>query len=242
MYCLKGRMPTSPLDSLARILGALAADSLVEGVGLGGSLARGDADEVSDIDLWIEGAEWSPERIGGLLLAARLRTMGGNPFLHGVTTGGTILDLVYGPPIPEGYVGLNLPASDPAPVALIPASGLVEEFWMMSLKHRKSVWRRRHALLTYGLHHDRRFLLRAWTLLATGCDPGDADTLFALGPLYERHVDADRLALLGLPLRSPEEIVYAIEAYRDEMSRLFPETTPLERLVRSMPLECAPQT
>jgi len=81
------------------------------------------------------------------------------------------------------------------------------------------------------------YLLRAWALYDSGVDPGrDVFSIFGLKTLYSRHVTSDRLALLGLPTRNLEEIIVATNAYRDEMSRLFPETTLLERAVRALPL------
>ncbi|AIE84731.1 nucleotidyltransferase domain-containing protein [Fimbriimonas ginsengisoli] len=229
--------PTTPHETLHRILGILAADPSVEGVFIGGSFARGEEDEVSDLDLWIVGAKWSPESLGSIFLTAEVKQMGGVPFLHGVSVGGTILDILFGPPAWDHYVPLELPEPTPVLPAPLPGYGLVEEFWLMSLKHRKSLWRGRHGILTYGLHHDRRYLLRAWALYDSGVDPMDqVFTIFALKSLYDKHIDERRLELLGLPLRNLEEILAATQAYRDEMSRLFPDPTPLEIAVRSLPL------
>jgi nucleotidyltransferase-like protein len=227
----------TPRETLRQILGALSPDPFVEGVSIGGSFARGEADEVSDLDLWIEGKWWQPESLGGLFLTAQQMKLGGTPFLHGVTVGGTILDIMYGPPAKGHYVDLELPDPQPLPQAPLPTCGLVEEFWLNTLKHRKNLWRGRAGVLVYGLNFDRRFLLRGWVLTETGTDPGDqAFSIFALKDLYDRHVNAARLELLGLPLRNLDEILYATEAYRDEMTRLFPDETLLEATVRAMPL------
>lgn len=226
-----------PRDTLQRLLGVLAADPAAEAVYVGGSLARGEDDEVSDLDLWVEGDDWKPECLGSQFLTGEVKTLRGMPFLHGVSVGGTILDIVYGGKPWDGYVRLDLPDPTPAEPCSPPHCGIVEEFWMMTLKHRKSLWRGRHGILTYGLHHDRRYLLRAWALHDTGIDPGDqVFTIFALKTLYEKHIDDRRLQLLGLPLRTLEETLFATQAYRDEMSSLFPETTELEKAVRALPL------
>jgi len=227
----------TPKETLDRLLGALAADRSVTAVYAGGSLARGVLDEVSDLDLWIESDHWSPESISSLLLTGESKQMNGMPFFHGVSVGGTILDILYGPKVREDYVKLELP--EPRQIALqaLPRCGLVEEFWMMSLKHRKNLWRGRYEILSYALHHDRRYLLRAWTFEGTGVDPGDqVFTLFALKTVYERFVDSSRLELLGLPLRNLDEILFAVQRYRDEMTSLFPNITLLEATVRSLPL------
>jgi len=229
---------TLPRETLNLLLGALAADPAVKAVYIGGSFARGEDDEVSDLDLWVHGEEWRPECLGALFLTAEDKQLGGTPFLHGVSVGGTILDILYGgPPAWDGYIRLEMPEPTPIPPAPLPPCGVIEQFWMMTLKHRKSLWRGRHGILTYGLHHDRKYLLRAWALHDTGVDPGDqVFTIFALKSLYDRHIDQGRIELLGLPVRNLEEILVATDAYRDEMSRLFPDTTELERAVRALPL------
>jgi hypothetical protein len=171
------------------------------------------------------------------MLAADVKALAGIPFLQGVSKGGTIVDLMFGPRPWPNYLRLDLP--DPAPCNPEPLrpSGLIEEFWSMSLKHRKNLWRGRYGLLTVGLNLDRHYLLRAWVLSETGTDPGESIfSIFGLKDIFERHVGPDRLELLGLPLRTEDEIVVAVERYRDEMSRIFPQETELERVVRSMPL------
>src|SRR5580658_1360860 len=94
---------STPRETLGRVLGVLAPDPFVEAVSIGGSFARGNADEASDLALWIEGKWWQPESLGGLFLTAQQMKMGGNSFLHGVTLGGTILDIMYGPPAKGEY-------------------------------------------------------------------------------------------------------------------------------------------
>ncbi len=231
----------TPRETLTRVLGALAPDPFVENVAIGGSFGRGEADEVSDLDLWIEGKWWQPESLGSLFLTAQQMKLGGSPFLHGVAVGGTILDIIHGPPVKGDYVDLDFPAPTPLPLTPLPLCGLVEEFWLNTLKHRKNVWRGDYGVLIYGLNFDRQFLLRAWALRDGGRDPGGQSFgIFPLRDLYPRYVDAARQELLGLPLRTAEEIVYAMQAYRDEMSRLFPVATLLEKTVRALPLRPPP--
>jgi len=225
-----------PRETLHRLLGVLAADPTVKAVHIGGSFARGEEDEVSDLDLWVEGENWNPESLGSLFLCAEVKQLGGVPFLHGVSVGGTILDILFGPAPWDTYIRLELPEPTPVSPARLPHCGLVELFWLMTLKHRKSLWRGRHGILTYGLHHDRKYLLRAWALCDTGIDPGEqVFTIFALKSLYEQHITPGRLELLGLPLRNLDEILVATEAYRDEMTSLFPDATELEKTVRALP-------
>lgn len=226
-----------PRETLGRLLGVLAGDPSVKGVYIGGSFARGEEDEVSDLDLWVEGDDWNPECLGRLFLCAEVKQLGGVPFLHGVSVGGTILDILFGPAPWDTYKRLELPEATFVPPSPLPTYGLVETFVLMTLKHRKSLWRGRFGILTYGLQHDRKYLLRAWVLHETGTDPGEGVfTIFALKSLYERHITPERLELLGLPLRNLGEILIATQAYRDEMTRLFPETTELEKAVRALPL------
>ena len=129
----------TPRETLARFRSALAADPSVRQVYIGGSVARGDDDEVSDLDLWIEGENWKPESLGGLFLVADLRELGGFPFLHGVAIGGTIIDILIGQPGWDAYLPLDpVPPQEVVPAPL-PRGGLVEEFWSLSLKHRKNL-------------------------------------------------------------------------------------------------------
>jgi len=230
--------PRAPKKALNQILGVLAADPSVEAVYIGGSVARGDCDEVSDIDLWIEGKDWAPESIGGLLLTGQRFQIGGFPFLHGVALDGTIIDVLYGGQVAwDGYLRLDPPSPTPLDPAPIPPFTLLDEFWLTSLKHRKALFRGLDPILTIGLQHDRGYLLRAWALHATGVDPGpQAFNFFSLRDLFRDYVDTRCQQLLGLPLRDRGEIVYAVHTYRDEMSRLFPNPTPLESVVRSLPL------
>src|SRR5580658_1768679 len=97
----------SPRQTLKRFGSVLAADPAVCNVYVGGSIARGDDDEVSDLDLWIEGEDWSPEGLGSLFLVADLRELGSFPFLHGVAAGGTIIDILIGKPAWDGYQPLE---------------------------------------------------------------------------------------------------------------------------------------
>lgn len=228
---------TPQYGTLHRVLGALAADPAVTGVYIGGSFARGNNDEVSDLDLWVEGEDWKPESIGSLMLVGHTLQIGGVPMLHGVSFDGTILDVMYGRPVWDHFLPLELPAPVPLPPQPLVAGGLIEEFWTLTLKHNKNILRGRFGILSLGLHFDRRILLRAWVLETTGADPGDgAFTIFGLKDIFDRYVTPDRQALLGLPTRNLEESLVAVEQYRNEMTRLFPESTPLERAVRSQML------
>ena len=206
-------------------------------------MSRGEDDEVSDIDLWVQAVDWSPEPVFSRLVALQRFTLNGNEFLHGVDHDGTIIDIMHGPEVPNWYTPLELPVPstvcDPRDGSspTLPQFGLVEEFWLTTLKHRKCLWRGQHGVVSFGLQFDRRVLMRAWSIADGGEDPGDAGlNIFSLRALTEQVLNPERLALLGLPLRNAAEIETVVLAYRDEMSRLFSPAGALEKIVRRMPL------
>ncbi len=226
-----------PRETLDRLLGVLAADPAVKSVHIGGSLARGEDDAYSDLDLWVEGEKWNPECLGGQFLVATKSEIAGMPFIHGVAVGGTIIDLIHSAPKWEGCARLDLPAPTPMPPAPLPGCGLVDEFWALSLKHRKNFMRGYEKLVPFGLDFDRRLLFRAWAMSETGSDPGpNAFNLFTLKSLHDAVLTPRRMALLGMPLRTREEILAAVEAYREEMTRLYPVPSALELTVRALGL------
>src|SRR6185312_7078805 len=111
-------MPVTPVQSpktcLNRLLAALVADPEVQGVFLGGSLARGSDDLVSDVDLWVESEDWNPARIGSLFVSGRTATLDNTPFFHGVSTHGVIVDLMFNRPHRQDYRKVELPAANPS--------------------------------------------------------------------------------------------------------------------------------
>jgi hypothetical protein len=186
----------------------------------------------------VEGPDWNPESLGSQFLTATRSVIAGMPFIHGVAKGGTIIDLIHHAPQWGGCVRLEMPAPTPEPPSAFPAPTLADEFWINTLKHRKNLMRGYENLVVFGLDFDRRLLFRAWALAETGTDPGpNCFNLFQLKPLNDKVLNLGRMGLLGLPARSREEIVATIIAFRDEMSRLFPEPSELEETVRAMPLD-----
>jgi hypothetical protein len=199
-------------------------------------MSRGEDDEVSDMDLWVQADDWSPEPVFCRLVALQRLTLGGNEFLHGVDLDGTIVDIMHGPQVPSWYTPLELPLGEQCEGEEPGEFGLIEEFWITTLKHRKSLWRGKPAIAAFGLQFDRKNLMRAWSVADGGEDPGDAAfNFFSLTALTDRVINRDRLALLGMPLRNAEEIEAAVLANRDEMSRMFPPATRLESIVRRLP-------
>ncbi|MGV3615097.1 MAG: nucleotidyltransferase domain-containing protein [Fimbriimonas sp.] len=227
------------------VLAALAADARVGRVWLGGSHARGTADAYSDVDLCIEAPEWTPTALGSLYLAGQEAQIAGRPFFHGVLRDGTMLDVLMGEPS-DRYQALDLPTPAAPPPGEPDPPGAATEFWINTYKHRKVIGRGLWPMTIFGIHHDRMLLMRLWALEATGEDPGaPAFTIHGLTPLVREHLDPDRARLLGMPCRDLEEILTAIEAMRDEVSRTMRASEArwgtefpvrLERLVCEKPL------
>lgn len=234
-------------DIWSSLSSALAADARVSRVWLGGSYAAGRADEFSDIDLAIDASpDWEPSSLGELWLGGQSFAMDGVPFFHGVLRDGTILDVMVRSSPDDRYVALPLDAPRaPEPCAPEP-QGAALDFWINSHKHRKVLGRGLGAMATIGLHHDRLFLLRLWALADTGEEPpARALTIFGLTDLIRSHVTRDRRRVFGMPTRSDEETIDAIEALRDEVASVgrfaferygVPYPFRLEAAVRRLPL------
>src|SRR5579862_6273478 len=105
----------APREAMPRTVGPIQRDALVKAVWIAGSVRDGTDDEVSDLDLWVETSDWTPDRIPGLLVAGTLVEIGGGPLLHGVSPEGVIVDLRYGSEVPSEYRKL------PAMVGAAPA-------------------------------------------------------------------------------------------------------------------------
>lgn len=103
------------------------------------------------------------------------------------------------------------------------AVGVLNEFWINSHKHRKVLGRKLQLLAALGVQLERSALLRLWEMLLTGADHGSRPSIHGLSSStrqIEQQVGADVLGLFGLPLRTEDEIVTAIEAHRDEVGRV----------------------
>ena len=237
------------------VYGSLAHDSTVSALWIGGSHARGDADEFSDVDLAINAPnDWSPTSLGESWVAGQSMNLGGNPFYHGILSDGTILDLLVTSSPWEGYVPVDLTAFAMArsTTSISPESqlsGPAVDFWISTHKDRKVFGRGLGAMLVFGLHHHRLSLLRMWTIEATGVDPGpSAFTIHGMTPIIREYVTPERERLLGLPCRDSREAVDAVRLYRAEISRSgraalemhgYEYPFRLENIVMSFPLEHA---
>lgn len=186
---------------LARIARALWDDPDVRGLWLGGSLARGEGDRHSDVDLRIALAP-SAYSASALPASARMlvdaavvtQRMELGPercLFHMLLDNGEICDLlvqtVGQPPIPERRLVLgcrdpDLAArltggEDPALPRLPPADPaqvrqLVADHWLGLRKHRKVLDRGLDILAWDGDHRLRTSLVQLYHVLATGTDCG----------------------------------------------------------------------
>jgi hypothetical protein len=121
---------------------------------------------------------------------------------------------------------------------------LIVDSWIISHKHRKVLARRLPVVAIVGIHQERMALIRLLYIAQTGRDMTDRPTIHGLTPAVRSLQDAigpRLLELIGMPLRSEREIVAAILALQDELSRVgheladqmgfeYPER--LERTVR----------
>jgi hypothetical protein len=98
---------------------------------------------------------------------------------------------------------------------------LFVDYWITTHKQMKALHRRYDHSSFAGLYLERMALLRAWFMQATGKDIDARMTLHMLGALHKglegKLTDAQH-NVLGLPTRTPEETVKAIDAIRAEMT------------------------
>ena len=172
---------------------------------IGGSIARGNADDYSDVDLRVAVAPdaldaWRQVDLNALFagncVAHVLLPFGEHALLHHlVLASGDIYDVwvqsadesVHDESIltlacrDENFAAkLRAPECESVP-APQPADGetvrrLLESFWINTHKHRKVLHRGLHLLALTGIHNERQLLLRLWHIQATGCDCGETRT------------------------------------------------------------------
>jgi hypothetical protein len=97
------------------------------------------------------------------------------------------------------------------------------DYWITTYKEIKGLSRGYDHAAFVGLYFERSALLRAWHLEIVGKDIDARLSIHVLGAMHEGfdgRLTAPQLELLGLPSRTPEETVTAIEAIRTEMARL----------------------
>jgi 8-oxo-dGTP diphosphatase len=190
--------PLPQTASLKRVSAVLWADEDVIALWLGGSFARGEADEYSDIDLRVAVRPEAEERwrrpdmellFGGELSGYTPFPLGGGQLHHLALTSGDIYDLwvqtTEEAPFEDAALvlgcrdeafGQRLSATEPAPTTEpVPADPaavrqLVSSFWINSLKHRKVLNRGLDLVAQTGIGMERALLQRLWFIAATGRD------------------------------------------------------------------------
>jgi hypothetical protein len=221
-YLHLGVLPDTPLCSrLAVWLPALWQQQGVLALWIGGSIAHGNADRYSDVDLRVAvkpdvlPAWKTPDfaaLFGGECVGHQFLSFGEGAFLHHLLLRfGDIYDLLIqsGDIEPPADTILVLGCRDeslaqrlrqtapPAVVRPDPADNetirqLLVDFWIGSHKHRKVLHRNLHLLCMTGIQLDRAVLLRLWYVLQTGRDYGQVrSTIHSLTQLT-RTVEGDQ--------------------------------------------------
>ena len=95
------------------------------------------------------------------------------------------------------------------------------DYWIATYKQMKALHRKYDHSAFAGLYIERMALLRAWYIQATGKDIEARVTIHMLGEMHkglQGKLTEHQQNILGLPSRTPEETVKAIEAIRAEMA------------------------
>lgn len=172
---------------------------------IGGSIARGNADCYSDVDLRVAVVPEALEAwrhvdlntlFAGNCVTHVLLPFGEHALLHHlVLASGDIYDVWVqstAEAVHDEFIltlacrdenfaaNLRAPQCEPVP-APQPANGetvrlLLESFWINTHKHRKVLYRGLHLLALTGLHNERQILLRLWYIQATSMDCGEMRT------------------------------------------------------------------
>ena len=97
------------------------------------------------------------------------------------------------------------------------------DYWITTHKELKALARQYDLSPFVGLYYERVALLRAWYMQATGKDITARPTIHMLGALHRglaSKFTAEQQAIVGMPSRTPEETMAAVEAIRAEMAAL----------------------
>jgi predicted nucleotidyltransferase len=238
---------------LVRILTELWIDPNVVALWLSGSLARGEADPHSDVDLHValRPEAFDPERLPDsatilhdeAVAVLRIRIGLHKLVHHMLLVDGEIYDVsVQSPELePSEEARLVLDCRDemfgamldggrdevipPVPVDGEAIQQLLVSFWMTQQKHLKVLHRGLSLLAWEGEIRARQDLIRLWSMLATGCDPGPVYrmTVHTLTPVIrtvQELTGTDGLALVGAPLGNEAEIIASSARLRDEFARV----------------------
>ena len=253
---------------------ALSPRQDVHAFWLGGSFARGDADRFSDVDMRIAVArnhlaawqepDW-PGLLGEAAVGHQMLRFAETSFLHHlILSRGTIIDFFVQSldhPISRD-AQLIISCDDPALADRIRAAGqpeptdlpeadpqqlkaAIEEFWIISHKHAKVLYRKLDMLALVGIEFERALLTRLWYAWLTGKDLGKHRPTIHLFSQVARSLQAQlgpkALSVLGAPLATRRDILSWIRLVRDEVSSVgrilaathgFAYPQELERTVR----------
>ena len=240
-------LPDLPQRALLTALAwDLWADPSVSALWLGGSLARGDGDAFSDVDLRVALAP--PAEVSEAMPpAARLlterrtyaltRRAAADAVLHQLLLDdGQIYDLWVQTTerAPSNEIRLALGCRDAAFAAQLaggedpsvqfpPANPdeirrVLGDFWMGQRKHQKVLARGLDLIGWEGEHRLRQFLLRLWFVQETGtdCGPPDRMTIHTLTPM-DRVIQEKYGARAFAMLGTPDETLAEV---RDEVARV----------------------
>ena len=184
--------------TLRKVTALLWAEQDVIALWLGGSFARGEADNYSDIDLRVAVRPEAEERrrqpnlellFGGEVVGCAPFPLGGGLLHHLALTNGDIYDLwvqtTEEAPAEDAALVLGCrdeafaqkltatklpPVPEPVPANPAAVHQMVVSFWINSLKHRKVLHRGLNLVAQTGVGMERALLQRLWFIAATGWD------------------------------------------------------------------------
>lgn len=97
------------------------------------------------------------------------------------------------------------------------------DYWITTHKQMKALARKYDYSPFVGLYFERVALLRAAYMQTTGKDVGGRISIHVIGKIHEglrNMLSEDQQNVFGMPSRTPDETVLAIEAIRVEMGRI----------------------
>ena len=218
---------------------------------LGGSFARGDADLFSDVDMRIAvagdtiGAWREPDwavLLGDTVVGQQLLPFAETSFLHHlIVSQGTIIDFfvqsVDHPISRDAQLIIkcndaalrnrirtadrperaDLPQADPHQL-----KAAIEEFWIISHKHAKVLFRNLDVLTLVGIEFERALLTRLWYASLTGKDLGkQRPTVHLFSQVVrtlQEQLGPKALSVLGASLATRGDLLSWISLVRDEIA------------------------
>ena len=218
---------------------------------LGGSFARGEADRFSDIDMRIAvarddiGAWHEPDwavLLGDTVVGQQLLPFAETSFLHHlILSEGTIIDFFVQSldhPISRDAQLIikcddeslrdRIRAADRPERADLPEAkphhlqAAIEEFWIISHKHAKVLFRNLDVLALVGIEFERALLTRLWYASLTGKDLGKHRPTVHLFTQVVRTLQEQlgpkALSVLGASLTTRSDLLNWISLVRDEIA------------------------